>query len=109
VLLIPPMGESRVPFLYPHPDQREALRAYLSGELSDAFVTLERDIVLESGLLGPGPVYRETPYRLGDLMTLARGNHYLAKEEKSLEMLGRHGGLSPVEMLVPLFIVRLDG
>ena len=107
-LLIPPMGEARVPFFYPHPDQREVVRAYLGGELSDAFVTLERNAVLESGLLGPGPIYRETPYRLGDLVALARGNHYLAKQEKSLKMLGRHGGLSPAEMLVPLFIVRLD-
>jgi hypothetical protein len=107
-LLIPPMGESRAPFLYPHPDQVETVRTYLTGELSDAFVTLERNTVLESGLLGPGPIYRETPYRLGDLVALARGNHYLAKKEKSLTMLGRHGGLGPVEMLVPLFIVRLD-
>jgi len=107
-LLIPPMGESRAPFFYPHPDRRETLRDYLDGELGDAFVTLERNAVLESGLLGPGPIYSETPYRLGDLVALARGNHYLAKKEKSLEMLGRHGGMSPTEMLVPLFIVRLD-
>jgi hypothetical protein len=107
-LLIPPMGESRVPFFYPHPDQHEAVRAYLTEELSDAFVTLGRNVVLESGLLGPGPIYRETPYRLGDFVSLTRRNHYLAKQEKSLKMLGRHGGLSPVEMLVPLFIVRLD-
>ncbi len=107
-LLIPPMGESRAPFLYPHPDQQELAHNYLGGDLSHAFVTLERSVVLQSGLLGPGPVYRETPYRLGDLVALARGNHYLAKKEKSLEMLGRHGGMSPTEMLVPLFIVRLD-
>jgi len=107
-LLIPPMGESRAPFFYPHPDRRETLRDYLDGELGDAFVTLERNAVLESGLLGPGPIYSETPYRLGDLVALARGNHYLAEKEKSLEMLGRHGGMSPTEMLVPLFIVRLD-
>ncbi|MCR4407585.1 MAG: alkaline phosphatase family protein [Anaerolineae bacterium] len=107
-LLIPPLGESRTPFFYPHPDQHETVRDYLTGQLNHAFIILERNTVLESGLLGPGPIYRETPYRLGDLVALARGKHYLAKQEKSLKMLGRHGGLSPAEMLVPLFITRLD-
>ncbi|MDY7042050.1 MAG: alkaline phosphatase family protein [Chloroflexota bacterium] len=107
-LLIPPVGESRAPFFYPRAGHHETVRNYLDGELGDAFVTLERSTVLESELLGPGPVYRETPYRLGDLLALPRGQHYLAKKEKSLDMLGRHGGLSPVEMLVPLFIARLD-
>ena len=76
--------------------------------LDEAFVTLTREQVLASGLLGPGPEYAETSHRLGDLIGLARGNHYLARDQRQLKMMGRHGGLSPREMLVPLLGVRLD-
>ncbi|HUT21110.1 MAG TPA: alkaline phosphatase family protein, partial [Anaerolineae bacterium] len=67
-----------------------------------------REQVLSSGLLGPGPVYEETPHRLGDLVCLAKDDHYLARDDYQLKLLGRHGGLSAQEMLVPLLGVRLD-
>ena len=79
----------------------------MKEQLGHAFVTLTREQVL-NGLLGPGPVYEETVHRLGDLVGLARGNHYLARNEHQFEMRGRHGGLSAQEMLVPFIGVRLD-
>jgi hypothetical protein len=107
-LALPPLGESRVPFIYARPDGLEQARAYVQEHLSQAFSVLTRQQVLESGLLGPGPLAAETPHRLGDLVGVAHGAHYLAREKKQLKMLGRHGGLSPAEMLVPLLGVRLD-
>jgi len=107
-LSLPPLGENRAAFLHARGDTLADLRAYMEDELSSSFVTLTREEVLSSGLLGPGPLYEETPHRLGDLVCLARGNHYLARDEYQLQLLGRHGGLSAQEMLVPLLGVRLD-
>jgi hypothetical protein len=107
-LSLPPLGETRVPFLHVRGDALDEVRAYMRGPLGDAFVTLDREVVLSSGLLGPGPLYKETPHRLGDLISIAVGNHYLARNEHQVTLMGRHGGLSPEEMLVPLLGVRLE-
>jgi hypothetical protein len=107
-LSLPPLGESRVLFLHTRGDTLDRVQSYVEQQLNDAFVLLTRKQVLDSGILGPGPVYEETPHRLGDLVGLARGSHYLARNEHQAKMLGRHGGLSPDEMLVPLIGVRLD-
>ncbi len=85
-----------------------AAQAYMQEHLGEAFVTLTRKQVLASGLLGPGPLATETPHRLGDLVGVAYGDRYLASKSRQLKMLGRHGGLTPAEMLVPLLGVRLD-
>ena len=107
-LTMPPLGESRVPFLYTRSDTLEWSRSYMQERLGRSFVTLTRQQVLDGGLLGSGPLYAETPHRLGDLIAVARGGHYLARDDQQLKMMGRHGGLSAQEMLVPLIGVRLD-
>lgn len=107
-LSLPPVGENRAVFLHARGDTLAALRQYVEAELGSAFVVLSREQVLSSGLLGPGPVYEETPHRLGDLVCLARRDHYFARDDHQLMQLGRHGGLSAQEMLVPLLGVRLD-
>jgi hypothetical protein len=107
-LSLPPLGENRAVFLHARGDTLAALREYLDAELGSSFVVLSREQVLSSGLLGPGPVYEETPYRLGDLVCLAKHDQYLARDNHQLMQLGRHGGLSAREMLVPLLGIRLD-
>lgn len=107
-LSLPPVGESRVPFLHTRGGNLERVQKYIEQHLHESFAVLTQDQVLDSGLLGPGPVYRETPHRLGDLVCVARDNHYLARGKHQLDMRGRHGGLSAREMLVPLLGVRLD-
>jgi hypothetical protein len=107
-LSLPPVGENRAVFLHARGDTLPVLRQYVQSELGSSFVVLSREDVLTSGLLGPGPVYEETPHRLGDLVCLAKRNHYLAREDHQLMQLGRHGGLSAREMLVPLLGIRLD-
>jgi hypothetical protein len=107
-LTLPPVGESRVPFFYTRPSTLERAQLYLQERLSEAFTVLTREQVLESGLLGPGDLAAETPHRLGDLVGVAHGAHYLARNRHQLKMVGRHGGLTPDEMLIPLLGVRLD-
>ena len=107
-LALPPLGESRVPFLHVRGGALAHVQDYLQERLGHCFALLTREQVLDSGLLGPGSIFAETPHRLGDLIGLARANHYLARDHAQLKMLGRHGGLQAQEMLVPLLGVRLD-
>jgi len=49
------------------------------------------------------------PYRVGDIVGIAKGPHAFSWNQEDAErLLGRHGGLSPEEMLVPLLVARLD-
>lgn len=109
-LLFRPVGETRVPFLHARGGQVEAVGAYVQAHLSEAFTWLTRDEFLASGLLGPGTPHPEAQHRLGDYIGLSHGTRFLAKNaEGAKKPIGRHGGLHPGEMLVPLMAVRLDG
>lgn len=109
MLWMPPLGEGRVPFFYVRNGMYDAVWDYLHAHFGDIFVFMSREQVLESGLLGPGPLYAEVPFRVGDIVGIAREDGSVVADFKDLDRLaGRHGGLSPEEMLVPLLAVRLD-
>jgi hypothetical protein len=63
------------------------------------------------GLFGTRPLTPAARSRIGDLVLLPRENwyfhHYLSPQTKPLKIIGRHGGLTPEEMLVPFFALRL--
>ncbi len=110
-LFLPPLGEGRVPFFYVRNGKYERVRQYVDEHFAGRFVFLSQDEVMRSGLLGPGEPFIEVSHRLGDIIGIATGNAYFAHDAESLKkkpMLGRHGGLLPEEMLVPLLAVRLD-
>jgi hypothetical protein len=108
-LLMKPLGEKRLPYLFARQGQVEAVRRYVREQLGHAFVVLDSAQALEAGLFGPGQPAPETPARLGDLILVSRQDHLLYDEEEQPQHLGLHGGLSPEEMLVPCLLVRLDG
>jgi hypothetical protein len=62
---------------------------------------------VECGLFGPGEKHPRLLERLGDLLIVAKGHAYLWWSASEDHLLGRHGGLSPEEMLVPFLAVRL--
>jgi hypothetical protein len=104
-----PVGESRVPFFHVRTGKLEEAWSYLNGELGSAFVFMMREQLIESGLLGPGPVYNEVYHRVGDIVGISKGDAFFAVDGEDANRLeGRHGGLTPEEMLVPLLAVRLD-
>jgi hypothetical protein len=109
-LLIPPAGEARATFLYPRVGHLEAVEAMLRRQFSDRFAVVRSADALEVGLFGPAPWAGETPFRVGDLLALARGPALIERDrtEKGTRVIGRHGGLSPAEMLIPYLAVRLD-
>ncbi len=108
-LWLPPVGESRVPFFYVRNGAFDVAWSYLHEHFGDRFTFATRDQVLASGLLGPGAVHPEVPFRLGDIIGVAKGDGAFVRTKEDVKRLaGRHGGLMPEEMLVPLLAVRLD-
>lgn len=102
-------GEPRAAYLYCTQGEVEAVRHYFVDNLADKFFVLDSRAALEAGLFGPPPFAPETRYRVGDLTVLARGTHTLWERDDAPKTLGRHGGLSETEMVVPLLAARLDG
>jgi hypothetical protein len=108
MLIQPLSGESRAAYLFVRHGRMEDVRAYLADHLTGRFVLLDSAAALTAGLFGRGTPAPETPFRIGDLLALARGQNTLRRGNKKPKMIGRHGGLSPEEMLVPLIGARLD-
>lgn len=103
-----PVGESRVPFFHVRRGYYERVWDYLQENFAEQFYFLPGEEVLDSGLLGPGRPYVETLPRLGDIVGISKGTSFFERDREKLGLLrGRHGGLSPEEMLVPLLAVRL--
>ena len=108
-LFMRPLGESRVPFFHVRHGQYDQAREYIQTHLAETFVPFSQPDLIASGLLGPGEMYAEVPHRLGDIVAIAKGPHFLAHDPENVKkMRGRHGGLHAQEMLVPLLAVRLD-
>jgi predicted AlkP superfamily pyrophosphatase or phosphodiesterase len=107
-LMVPIMGESRAAFVYPRPGRTGAIRNYLDSAYPDWFVTLDSVEALEADLMGK-PIADETYARAGELLVLPRGDRALQQAQPSVPLVGRHGGLSQEEMLVPLLGARLEG
>jgi predicted AlkP superfamily pyrophosphatase or phosphodiesterase len=108
MLHLPPTGENRFAYLYIRPGMDEAVQAYIHRAWPGKFDLVSSAEALQAGLFGPPErASVQTPNRLGDRICVARGDHYLWWSQKENRMLGRHGGLSPAEMLVPLYAMRL--
>ena len=62
---------------------------------------------LKSGLMGSGKAYKRTLDRTGNHVVIPDNNAYWWWVNKENVLLGRHGGLSKQEMLVPFFALEL--
>lgn len=102
-----PTGENRLIYLFIRPGQTEAVREYVDRTFRKQFAFVEPGYALEAGLFGPGRPHARLRDRVGDLMALARGNSYLWWSLNENPIIGRHGGLSPEEMLVPFLAAQL--
>ena len=107
-LVMDPAGEPRAAYLYVRQGQTDAVREYFAAHLSEKFAVLDSQAALDGGLFGHGVIAPEARYRIGDLLVLSRGSDILWERHEAPHTLGRHGGLTPPEMLVPLIAARLD-
>lgn len=106
-LHLTPTGEARQAYLHVRPGQVEAVAEYFDRTWPGAFSLLPSDLALDAGLFGPGLPFESTAGRIGERIALARGDGYLWWGPKPDVLLGRHGGLTPDEMLIPFLAVRL--
>lgn len=107
-LHILPTGENRLAYLYSRPGQVEALQEYFERTWPGSFSLYPSSLLLEVGLFGPGKPCGAALARIGDLTAVSHGDAYLWWAMKENPLLGRHGGLHAEEMLVPLYVTRLD-
>lgn len=105
-LVMAPTGENRLAYLYVKPGQTEAVREIIEHTWPDQFSVLDSAAAIEAGLFGPGERHPMFEERVGDLMMVARDDAYLWWAEKDNPLAGRHGGMDPQEMLVPLIVAR---
>ncbi len=106
-LHIMPTGENRLVYLYIRPGQTEAVREYIDRAWPGQFLQLDSGYAIENGLFGSGDPHTNLGDRVGDVILLARNDAYLWWADKENRMVGRHGGLHPEEMLVPLLAAKL--
>ncbi|MCL5429003.1 MAG: alkaline phosphatase family protein [Chloroflexi bacterium] len=106
-LHLQPTGENRLIYLYIKPGQIEAVREYVERTWPNQFAMVESAYAQEIGLFGAGPASPRLTERLGDLILVARGSAYLWWGVRENPLVGRHGGLSAEEMLVPLLAAPL--
>jgi len=102
-----PTGESRMPYLHVRPGCEKEARTAIESHWPGKFRVLNSDAALESGLFGLPPFHEDIVSRLGDLVLIANGNAYLYWPLKENRLLGRHGGMSQSEMIVPLVMFEV--
>ncbi len=103
-------GEMRLTYLHLSEGSRPAVVDCLAREFADDLAWLEPAEALAAGLFGPEPPYAETIHRLGDLIVIPRPGVRVDDgllPPSAHPMISAHGGLSDLEMLIPLLWNRL--
>ena len=109
-----PAGEPRTPYLYARQGRQADVIAYIREHLDQAMIALSAEEALAAGLFGPEPHAKATRLRVGDVVVTMREGYVLLtleertqKQNRMRQMVARHGGMTPGEMAVPWFGLRL--
>jgi hypothetical protein len=106
-LHIQPTGEARLSYLFVRPGKETNLQKYIERTWPGQFRLLPSSLALQAGLFGPGlpaPMLHE---RIGDRLLVPQSSAYWVWANKENRLQGRHGGLSPQEMLIPLMLMEI--
>jgi hypothetical protein len=106
-LAMSPSGEARLPLVFLRSGYEAQFLAYLEKAWPGQFRAIPAAQAIASGLFGPGSVYERLPDRAGDFIIVPQDNAYWWFGSRDNPLLGRHGGLTQTEMLVPLFSMLL--
>lgn len=96
-----PTGENRLAYLHVKPGNIEKVKEYIDQAWPEKFAVFETETTLEANLFGSGRAHPGVRDRLGDLIVAAREDAFWWWANKPNPLIGRHGGLSPEEMIVP--------
>ncbi len=108
-LAIPYSGEARMAYLHCLAGDSDAALGAIQGALGSDFIVRRTRDLAAAGLFGQSAPAPESLARMGHFVALARGECYLDRREVRKKLRGRHGGLTPEEMLIPWLATRLDG
>jgi len=106
-LTMVPSGEARLPFAFVRAGKEAAFQEAEASIWNGRFEVLPATAFVQAGWLGntePTPCLWD---RIGDFVILPREGDYWYFGLKENSLLGRHGGLSRTEMLIPLLGVAL--
>ena len=106
-LVMAPSGENRLPYFFLRPGRADHAREVIQEIWPDEFLIVPSEAALSAGLFGPGQPYARVPERLGDWVLIPQGGAYMWWANKENPLRGRHGGLSPQEMLVPFWAMEI--
>ena len=106
-LMMSPTCENRLPFLYVRSGHESAVQEYIHHTWPDQFQLVRGSAALESGLFGDSSLFPAVVDRIGDWVVFPKENAYWWWAGKNNPLLGRHGGLSAEEMLVPFISMVL--
>ena len=105
----PPTAEGRFPIFHVSQDRREEFQEISHERFSQSFSLLALEEAEEAGLFGPGEIGANLRTRFGDYVGVAKDEAIIGylnpNEPEGKITIGRHGGLSPDEMRVPLIVV----
>ena len=102
-----PAGDKRSVFCWVRPYKVAAFKKIVVGALRGICACYDLKRQLQGDLYGPGPHHRQLKNRLGDYLLVARKRFALESPVPGMKPrtdIGKHGGMSPSEMLVPLYI-----
>ncbi len=107
MLHLQPTGESRLAYLHIRPGYEARVRQYVQEQWPNEFMLMDAQQAVSAGLFGPGRPHPDLNNRVGDLVAAARGEAYWWRGAQENPLIGRHGGLSAEEMVVPFLAVPL--
>ncbi|MDQ1739406.1 MAG: hypothetical protein QOE53_1058 [Pseudonocardiales bacterium] len=97
-------GEARVRYLHVAPGALEAVRSRWLDVVGDRMAVLTRDEAIGYGWFGPD-VSEPARHRIGDLIAVSVSELAIVRrsaESRNAALIGHHGALTDVELLVPL-------
>jgi len=101
-LVMYPSGENRLAYFYARAGRLESLREKLLNLFPGELTILNSAEAVQKKLFGLEDPYYRTWDRVGDLLTISNADAYFWWAMKENRLMGRHGGMSPDEMLIPL-------
>ena len=106
----PLCGEPRVAYCYIKPDKKEFFKNQIKKHWSSYCDLYEKNELIDKGYFGFGEHSPDFLSRIGDFILMMKDN-YVIKDyldnETPFQQKAVHGGISKIEMLVPLVKVEL--
>ena len=111
MLVLPPSGETRMSYLHVRNGMFDHVMAYVEDNFGKNFHVLPSPTAIKNGVFGPGKPCQMALDAFGDIVLVPKKDWYMyydfCPEKPRGGPIGRHGGMSEEEMLVPLIPIRL--